>query len=241
MSSPRPRPLERGLERLLDALFPQACAACDTLLARTARGSPPFCPPCRAALRPAGAGTCDRLPVFSAGRHAAPLREAIVRLKYRGRGDLGVPLGRWLAAAVPAELWARKPLVVPVPLHPRRLAERGFNQAALLARALARAAGCPVAPDALKRTGWEKRQVGLGREDRRQNVSGCFQVRRPHRVEGREIVLVDDVFTTGATARECVSVLAQFAAVPVAIVALASAEAPHSTLDGATTSAVAIP
>jgi ComF family protein len=98
-------------------------------------------------------------------------------------------------------------VLVPVPLHPRRLRERGFNQSELLAHALGRRSGLVVAPDALVRRKETPPQTGLTASARRSNVSGAFAVRRRSQVAGRVVVLVDDVVTTGATARACAAAL----------------------------------
>jgi ComF family protein len=98
-------------------------------------------------------------------------------------------------------------VLVPVPLHPRRLRERGFNQSELLAQALGRRSGLVVAPEALVRRKETPPQTGLTAAARRSNVSGAFTVRRRSRVAGRVVVLVDDVVTTGATARACAAAL----------------------------------
>jgi ComF family protein len=127
-------------------------------------------------------------------------------MKYESRPDLARPLGDLLWRAVaPHAAPLRGAIVVPVPLHPLRLAERGFNQSALLGGRLARRLGAPFAPRALRRTRETPRQATLDRSARASNVAGAFAVagRQSDRLRGRTVVLVDDVMTTGATLDAC--------------------------------------
>jgi len=113
-------------------------------------------------------------------------------------------LGALLAEHYP---FGPEALLVPVPLHPKRLRARGFNQALLLARALGRRRGLPVAPRVLVRTRATLAQAGLSAAARRRNLRAAFAVRSPARVARRLVVLVDDVLTTGATADACARAL----------------------------------
>jgi ComF family protein len=108
-----------------------------------------------------------------------------------------------------------------VPLHPRRLAQRGFNQSELLAAAIGRQTGLRVHPRALVRRTDTPPQTGLSAVARRKNVAGAFAVRERARIHGRTAVLVDDVLTTGATARACASALRQAGATAVHLVTVA--------------------
>jgi ComF family protein len=111
-------------------------------------------------------------------------------------------------------------VLVPVPLHPRRQRERGFNQSELLAREIARRT-VPVAPGALVRRQDTRPQTGLSAAARRANVKGAFAVRQRARVAGRPVVLVDDVFTTGATAQACARALREAGATDVRLLTMA--------------------
>jgi ComF family protein len=157
--------------------------------------------------------------------------EAIHRLKYGGRLTLARPLGRIACGAVsrlpdgtddrfksPGHISSdgkiqRSPssgtfdVVVPVPLHKGRLKERGFNQSLLIAREVATGLGAEVDYRSLRRIRPTRPQVDLKTDERRKNVRGAFGVIRPERVRRKRVVLVDDVFTTGATVRECAKVL----------------------------------
>jgi ComF family protein len=138
-----------------------------------------------------------------AGDGHNPLAIAIHALKYRSRRCVAAALGELLAltCSAPAEA-----IVVPVPLHPARLRARGYNQAFLLARVLARRRRLELA-DALERTRDTPAQRELGRQARLANLRGAFRVVRPERVHHRRVLLVDDVLTTGATADACAGVL----------------------------------
>jgi ComF family protein len=146
----------------------------------------------------------------------------IHELKYRGRRRLA----SHLAEAMMEESAVRRVLepgtvVAAVPLHPRRLRERGFNQAELLGLALARRAGLSLAAGALVRRKDTASQSGLTAAERRRNVAGAFVVRRRAAVAGRRVVLVDDVLTTGATARACADALRRAGASRVCVLTVA--------------------
>ncbi|HSE04620.1 MAG TPA: ComF family protein [Methylomirabilota bacterium] len=167
-----------------------------------------------------------RAPAFDYGRAAAPydgvMREAVHAFKFVGRRALAAPLGDLLAELGAAALPAGMPdLLVPVPLHPRRERERGFNQATLLARRLGRAWGCPVRGDVLIRAVATPSQTELDAAARRANVRRAFRLRRPACVAGRHVVLVDDVLTTGATLSECARCLREAGAALVGVLTVA--------------------
>jgi ComF family protein len=153
------------------------------------------------------------------------MRDAIHELKYSGRTVLATPLGRLLAEAgpevVPVALDEWADALVPVPLHPARLAERGFNQAELLLAPCRSAWGLPVLGHALVRTRATLPQTDLDAEARRANVRDAFRVRRPAEVAGRRLLLVDDVLTTGATAGSAARALRAAGATAVGVLALA--------------------
>ncbi|RJX30437.1 MAG: ComF family protein, partial [Desulfarculus sp.] len=136
----------------------------------------------------------------------------------------GPALARLLAGA-PQDGWAAVELIAPVPLHPRRLMLRGFNQAAVLARGLAREGGPRLAPDLLRRLRHTRPQVGLDPAARRTNVAGAFGLGRnwAGRLAGAAVLLIDDVFTTGATAAECARVLKDAGAARVNVLTLVRA------------------
>lgn len=143
-------------------------------------------------------------------------------LKYGDRLDLAPTLGRWMAQAG-RELTAEADLLVPVPLHWRRLWTRRFNQSAALAREVARACGRPAATDLVARVKATPQQVGLSRAERGRNVQGAFRVpeRSKPLLRGRRLVLVDDVLTSGATVDACARALLRAGAGSVDVLVLA--------------------
>jgi ComF family protein len=158
----------------------------------------------------------------AAARYDAVVREALHVFKFRGRRSLAGPLGDLLADGVEQSLPLGRPdLLVPVPLHPRRARERGFNQALLLARRVGQAWERPVRGDVLLRIVATPSQTALAAPARRSNVRGAFRVRRPEAIAGRHVALVDDIVTTGATVSECARCLEESGAVAVGVLAVA--------------------
>jgi ComF family protein len=152
------------------------------------------------------------------------VREAIHAFKFGGRRGLANPLGDLLAGVGLSALPGAAPdALVPVPLHPRRARERGYDQALLLAGRLERAWGVPVVADVLLRAVPTRPQTDLDAAARRRNVRDAFAVRRAEPIAGRHIVLVDDVLTTGATAGECARTLYGAGAAAVGVLTVARA------------------
>ena len=149
-------------------------------------------------------------------------RGPVLAFKHADRTDAAPAFGQWLKRAG-AELLADRPLIVPVPLHRTRLMARRYNQSAELARALAAASGADCAPDLLVRTRRTPSQGGLSASGRRRNVQGAFALRpgMEDRVQNRRMLLIDDVFTTGATADACARALRRAGSGPVDVLTLA--------------------
>jgi len=166
--------------------------------------------------------------VFSYARSAASYgevaREALHAFKFGGCRALAAPLGDLLAALGVASLPEASPdVLVPVPLHPARERERGFNQSLLLARRLGHAWRLPVRADVLARTIATPPQAELDAQARRANVRGAFALRRPDLVAGRHVIVVDDIFTTGSTVTACVQRLRRGGARTVGVLTVARA------------------
>ena len=144
-------------------------------------------------------------------------QQAILDFKFRNKP--------WLAEALAAELLPFLPadydLLVPVPLHPKRMQERGYNQSALLAQMISRYSGLPW-QNSLQRVRNTPHQTGLSRNQRLQNLDGAFDLCKKIDVTGKRILLVDDVFTTGTTLRACAGVLHRYGAKEIYGVTLAS-------------------
>jgi ComF family protein len=154
--------------------------------------------------------------------YSGTMRTLVHQLKYADRHDGRILLGRWLAEAG-RELLPGTDLIVPVPLSRLRLLQRQFNQAAVLAGELARQTGTPMDPLVLARVRSTRSQVGMTRDQRRRNVAGAFAVpgHRRATLAGRNVLLVDDVVTTGATVDACARALKRAGAARVDVLALA--------------------
>lgn len=237
--------LRRLLAPLLDTLFPPICYLCREYLPGTdgvqlcagclAKTPPLLSPKCSCCgepfKTPAGAdhlcGACITTPPpFSSARAAllfeGSSRELIHQFKYGKRVLLRRPLG--LLAAAHLDDFARDfkaELIVPVPLHSKRLRQRGFNQAILLGEIFSQRWGVPLSRNNLRRIRWTEPQVNLGAAERAANVKGAFAVSRAEEIAGLRILLVDDVYTTGSTVKECCRVLRKGGAAEVAVVTIA--------------------
>lgn len=210
------------------------CPDCLRALARRRGGFCPACgelyadesqPPHRCAACLTAPGPWDRLAFW--GRYAEPLTGLIHAYKYSSalhRSGLLEALAHGAFLHLPGLDPGLPPpeLVAPVPLHPKRLKERGFNQSLELARGLAARAGLPLAPEALSRTRHTVPQARLERAQRLTNLRGAFAA-DPSQVHGRRVLLVDDVSATGATLKECAVALLAAGATGVDVVILARA------------------
>lgn len=243
MRDPEPGLFRRSLGALSDIIMPPVCLVCrsrisahDALCARCWRDidfiRPPLCDrlgiplPFDTGGAMISAAAAADPPPFARARavaaHTGSMRTLVHALKFHDRQDVRRLLGKWLVEAG-GELLAESEIVVPVPLARRRLLARRFNQAAILAREVARLAGLAYEPLLLERTRATASQVGLSRGERHRNVRGAFAV-PPHlapRVAGRKILLIDDVITTGSTAGACARALTRTGAVSVNVLALA--------------------
>jgi len=235
-------PLARGL---VDLVLPPRCPACRAIVDGDDRFcaacwqelrflTPPYCARCGTPFEhDMGAGaqcaTClAEPPRFATARAAlaygGPARTVVLALKHGDRQHLARLMARAMRRAA-GELLdpGAAPLLVPVPLHRWRLWRRGFNQAAVVARELARLSGAELAVAAVTRVKPTASSQGLGRAARARNVRGAFRVAERQRVRGRRIILVDDVLTTGATAEACARVLRRAGAAEVHVLTYARA------------------
>ena len=160
--------------------------------------------------------------LFAAAYYEGSMREAIHRMKFSGHPGSAATLAPLLLQALreggAAE--GRFDLLVPVPSRPKKVRARGYNQSALLARELSKRTGIPVSETALVKTRDTRAQHDLSAEERQVNLSGSFRASESE-VSGRRILLIDDVLTTGATARECIGALQTAGAQSVDLLVLA--------------------
>ena len=234
-----PKPLRRAMAMLVDYVLPPRCSGCGTIVA----ADHIFCLDCWRSLDFLGGPACavcaeplalaldvetrcgqcladpppfDRMRAAVAyGRIA---RSLALKLKYGGRPGAAMTMARHMRRAAAGAI--EDALVAPVPLHRRRLWSRGYNQAALIARALVRQQGGELAVDLIDRRRATPALRGLGRRARARAVEGAFTLAPGWRtrVRGRRVLLVDDVYTTGATVKACARVLKRAGASEVAIV-----------------------
>lgn len=237
--------LPKFLKPLLELLFPSVCHLCKEFIPDA--GEVQLCPECLANAPPLRSPKCsccgqsfespvgaDHLcgacstdpPPFSAARAAllfeGSTRELIHQFKYSKRVTLRRPLG--LLSAAYLDDFAREfgaALIVPVPLHVKRLRQRGFNQAILLGEVFSHRWGVTLSRSNLKRIRWTEPQVNLGARERAANVKGAFAIDNGHEISGKRILLIDDVYTTGSTAKECCRVLLKAGAAEVAVLTIA--------------------
>lgn len=229
---------------LLDLFFPPLCHCCkvfipdagDVLLCPECLKNISFLtsPLCSSCGTPFGTedgrdhvcGHCLKHPPNHVSRsatlYAGPIQELIHRFKYGHKVHLSEPLGLLLAGALAQFRAEAAPgLVVPVPLHRKRLRQRGFNQSQLIAAVLAKKWRLPLEVGNLRRVRWTEPQTSMDARERRENVIGAFAVRKVKRVEGQRVLLVDDVFTTGSTLRACAEALTEAGAAEVIAVTVA--------------------
>lgn len=130
------------------------------------------------------------------------LQQVIHKLKYQNRPDIGIHLGRTAGHQI-HRYWPLPDLIVPVPLHPKKYWQRGYNQAEQIARGIGEITGIPVLPNALEKTGYTRSQTRLHRLERMQNMEKSFVQHPSAKMIGKHVLLVDDVLTTGATLEAC--------------------------------------
>lgn len=234
------------LNLVLDILFPQEkCCICHKPGRFSTRK--PWCDDCEANMLvlqcacsvceicgkylPEGGKCCldcqHEHPLFDIARAVGPYEEpyriTTKVLKFMGRKSLSVRMGEMMAEKVRQEARYQKiDLIVPVPISWSSLKQRGFNQAELLARQISKNLGIPYDPGVIRRIKDTPSQTGLTKEERERNLLSAFQVSHKHIVKNKNILLVDDVYTTGSTCRECTKVLLEAGAKRVCVITWAS-------------------
>ena len=228
------------VQALIHLVFPSGCASCQTPLWQTSIPffcqscwgklsllPEPYCPQCgRPFASPVAlthspthvCGACrEHPPAFSKAwsvfAYQTPLKEALALFKYRGKVTLAHPLARLLIQHLPS--LPPVDVIMPVPLHAQRLREREFNQSALLANPLSQHLGLPLILGGLIRTRPTVPQTSLTRKERLTNLRGAFSVSQPVAIQGKAILIIDDVMTTGTTLHECAHTLRQAGSGPV--------------------------
>ncbi len=238
-------PLKRVTSKIvtqgLDLLFYHRCPLCDRLSPKL------LCPSCRCKLQALARSPQPVLlpslpPLIAWGQYEGALKQALAQLKYRHQPKLAVPLGHWLATA-----WAQQRptsgqtlTVVPIPLHRDRQHQRGYNQASLIAESFCERSGLPLKHQGLIRQKPTAAQHQLSRQSRQQNLKQAFALGRDlqHiRSNTPAILLIDDIFTTGATMSAAVETLAAAGISTAALLTVAYAT-PYRPLPTAQTSVI---
>jgi ComF family protein len=222
-------------EDLISLLFPRICYACGD---RLMKNEDLICTNCFVNIHRTGFhltqenivektfwGRCklEKVAVFSIYNKDSSIRKLVHNMKYRGVKEIGSELGRIYGNdLVKSDFLDGIDLIVPVPLHPSKERIRGFNQSAEIAEGLSASTGIPAANDIMTRASFSHTQTKRKRVDRWANVEGIFGVPDYSRIEGKHLLLVDDVITTGATIESCASELLKGRDVKVSVVALAA-------------------
>lgn len=226
------------VEGLLDLVYPTKCVVCEefgpsylcsSCLSSIEPVPEPYCLTCGHTLSGKQCQNCTgRIRSFSvaraAGKYEGTLREAIHKFKYDGARMLAKPLADLMFEYLSVHTdipWRKADFIVPVPIHPARERQRGYNQSYLLAECLSEKTGKPLLADSIVRRCYTPPQVGLSGELRKTNVRGAFAVSSHSEFQGKTILLVDDVSTTCSTVHECSITMLQSGAATVYVACLA--------------------
>jgi competence protein ComFC len=227
--------------------FPSFCELCSSLLELP--GEKIVCRSCLQGIRPHRTSYClscgkffsgssephycrqcvEQRPAFSGhrscGLYAGKLKDIIILYKYRGFSVLGSPLAVFIDKSLGKEesLWWETDALIPVPLHSEKEKERGFNQSRILAKELARRKQIPLIEDQLVKVKRTLPQTSLEAKEREKNLKGAFEIKDREKIEGKILLLVDDVFTTGSTLQECSLMLRRAGALEVRALTVAQA------------------
>lgn len=221
------------LRAFVQLFFPRHCVVCGDVLRE---GEEALCMHCNIGLprtnyhlRPDnpvermfwGKFPLERATAYFFYRRGSGYRGLLHRLKYEGRKDLGLIMGRFMGADLSAAGFFRGiDVLVPVPLHPRKLRERGYNQSEYIARGLAEVTGLPVDVHAVVRSQYTESQTHKSAYDRWAAMDGVFRLLLPESFENKHVLLIDDVLTTGATLTACADVFTRVPGVRVSVLTL---------------------
>ena len=234
-----------ALNNVSDVIFPPRCLGCAEIL-HPHRGQM-FCPACKEKIKfitgdlcpvcgttfsdsPAASHLCgnylESKTYFSCARavvsYETIILHAIRQFKYGSNISVGALLASFMADfSFPDVDFTDYSLIIPVPLHIKRLRQRGFNQSLILAYALAKKWQIPVNFSLLEKHKFTLTQTGLNKTERKQNIKGAFEVSDKKKIAGKDVILVDDVYTTGATINECAKTLTKAGAQKVTVLTLA--------------------
>lgn len=227
--------IRSAFENLIYLFYPSLCAGCQTMLYGEEKG---LCSSCRMQLphistseeqamllnKFGGRVVVDYVYAYAYFTKKSIVQRLIHQMKYRGKRDLGLQLGRWFGQELAElnETPMKADLLIPVPIHPLRRQQRGYNQSEWIADGLAQSMGIVSRPDVMQRTQFISSQTRKNRIERWQNVANVFEVTKPTAVQGQHVAIVDDVLTTGATLEACVTQLRKAGASTVGIITIAA-------------------
>jgi len=199
---------------ILDLIFPPRCEVCRSL------GPDTFCGQCASEVSFLKPSTF----VHSMGIYEGSLKKAIKRFKYNKKIHLSKPLGDMMARYIKSNIGVSAiDFFVPVPLHYKRLHQRGFNQSEILSHELSVNLSIPTVTGVLHRVKETKPQFEVSRKDRFKNVKSAFVINSPSFIENKKVALIDDIYTTGSTISECTKVLKEAGAAQVHVFTLSRA------------------
>ncbi len=225
--------VKQYVQGLVSIFYPHLCAACGNVLFLNEKV---LCLKCFAALPRTGfyANSDNevarlfwgRVPVRNAASFIIFNKESHYRrilhtLKYKGQQQVGTEMGRLFGLELKGTPFAEADIIHPVPLHPAKLSKRGYNQSELIARGIAKILKVPVVTDLILRIAETSTQTRKSRYERWENVRDTFRIRFPEALQGKHVLLVDDVITTGATIEACAEALLGVSGVTVSIATLA--------------------
>lgn len=226
----------RLLEYITGLFFPRVCAACGNTLMRD---EDVVCLTCRYTLPKTGYETFHENPSAQLfyGRaklnavtscfffsKSGKVQHIIHELKYKGNSEAGVFLGQEIGKSIKeAPDFGKIDCLVPVPLHPKRQRKRGYNQSEMIANGICQVTGIPVAGGNLVRVVNTATQTHKNKEERYENVKNIFAVSNPEQLQGRHVLLIDDVLTTGATLTSCINKLSAIPGITISVATAACA------------------
>ncbi len=228
--------IKTSLYDFLGLFYPELCVACHTHLYQQEKV---LCSRClyelprthfhKVPANPVEQTFWGRVPIergtaFFFFKKGSKYQKLLHQLKYHNRTDVGIELGRLLASDFKAEqAFNEFDFIIPVPLHPKKQYKRGYNQSELIGRGIAEVLNVPVKTNYLYRKIFTETQTQKSRYERWENVEDVFGVHHPEKLEGKHILLIDDVLTTGATLEGCAQVLHKNAKLKISIATLAYA------------------
>jgi len=226
--------IPNSFQCFLDLLYPNLCIACE---GRTHAREALFCLQCQYQVHPTQMQLLKenqftqhfkgRIPIVAGASlyyysKGSKVQKALEQLKYRGEYEVGIRLGKHFGDLLKnIACYQNLDYIIPVPLHPKRKIQRGYNQSAQFAKGLSESLECPFREDILIRTKETITQTTKNRMERNQNIQSAFKLQRPDLIKGRYVLLVDDILTTGATLESCALTLQQAEAVRISMVTIA--------------------